>query len=1000
MSTVHLPAADTSPATFDRDQLATDLAKLISGPVKFRDHDRRLYSTDASIFQVEPIGVVVPANVDEAAAVLKYCADRRVPVLPRGGGTSLAGQCTSRAVVIDLSALCRRMLSIDSANRICQAEAGITIDEINRVLAREKTNLFYAPDPATIAQAALGGTIGNNAAGARSLRYGRTSENVAGVEVILASGERTWLEPGAGRRDPIALRLARGVARVCIPHAAEIRSRFPKTIRRNAGYGLDMIVNQLMSGVAVEDLDLSPLICGSEGTLAMVIAAKLKLHVLPIARGLAIASFSSLNDAVDRVSAIVATRPTAVELIDDVVLEAALGNLATRPLVDLLPRIDGAIPRFVLYVEYSAERSLDEIDTGFAALREVCPLAPIAEYRDADSLARAWTLRKSGEPLLHGISAKRKPQTFVEDNAIPLENLSRFVREFQEIVKRHDTTAAYWAHASVGVLHVRPMVDVHDPGDRKIMQSIAIEVADLARDCGGVMSGEHGDGRIRGPLLERFFGPQLMQAFRDVKEVFDPNNVLNPGNIVKPGPIESITQRLRILPADREVFVPDVDTFFTYEDQHGFGGAVEMCNGAGFCRKLTGGTMCPSYRVTLDEEHSTRGRANALRMAITGQASSGQANADGSTSPDWSDAGTIETLDLCLSCKACKAECPSNVDVARLKAEYTGQRYREHGAPLLSRVMGRIRPVHRLASLAPRVFNWANRNLFLRRVINRTLGLAPQRSIPEFAPSLYRWFGKRRATADGDRPIVVLYADCFTTYNEPHIGRAAVEVLEALGYEVRFPKIGCCARSMISLGMMDHAIRTADATLEQLLDATSDPRVRGLVVCEPSCLSAIKDDWLQLKLSRLQAERQALAGRAFLVEEFVERFWNEHPIQPQIAPRSRGATILHGHCHQKALWGDSTSAAALRRFVGDQLAVLPSGCCGMAGSFGYAAHRYDLSMKIGELSVFPPIRESPDATIVAPGTSCRHQIRDGTGRIAMHPIELIARGLSKSGYNP
>ncbi|MBC8106285.1 MAG: FAD-binding oxidoreductase, partial [Anaerolineae bacterium] len=566
MSTVHLPLAQsTSEESIDRDAIAGDLSKLITGQVRFRDHDRRLYSTDASIFQVEPIGVVVPANVEEAATVLKYCADRNIPVLPRGGGTSLAGQCTSRAVVIDLSALCRRVLSIDVAKRIAHVEAGITVDEVSRVLAREKTNLFYAPDPATSAQAAIGGTIGNNAAGARSIRYGRTSENVAGVDVVLSSGERTWLEPGAGRRDPIALRLARGVANVCIPHAAEIRDRFPKTIRRNAGYGLDMIVNQLVGGVRVEDLDLSPLICGSEGTLAMVVGAKLKLHPLPIGRGLSIAAFSSLNDAIDRVSAIVATRPTAVELIDDVVMEAALGNLATRPLVELLPKINGTIPRFVLYVEYTAEKSLDEIDTGFAALRAVCRDAPIAEYRDSDSLARAWTLRKAGEPLLHSISAKRKPQTFVEDNAIPLENLPRFVREFQQIVKRHNTTAAYWAHASVGVLHVRPLIDVHDPNDRMIMRSIAIEVADLARDCGGVMSGEHGDGRIRGPLLERFFGPRLMQVFRDVKEVFDPAGVLNPDDIVAPGKIESITQRLRILPDDREITVPHVETFFTYD---------------------------------------------------------------------------------------------------------------------------------------------------------------------------------------------------------------------------------------------------------------------------------------------------------------------------------------------------------------------------------------------------------------------------------------------------
>ncbi|MBC8109409.1 MAG: 4Fe-4S dicluster domain-containing protein, partial [Anaerolineae bacterium] len=515
-----------------------------------------------------------------------------------------------------------------------------------------------------------------------------------------------------------------------------------------------------------------------------------------------------------------------------------------------------------------------------------------------------------------------------------------------------------------------------------------------ARNCGGVMSGEHGDGRIRGPLLERFFGAQLMQVFRDVKEVFDPAGVLNPDDIVAPGPIESITQRLRILPDDREITVPHVETFFTYDDQHGFGGAVEMCNGAGFCRKTTGGTMCPSYRVTLDEEHSTRGRANALRMAITGQTGLPLRE-----NPDWNDPGTIETLDLCLSCKACKSECPSNVDVARLKAECTGQRYREQRAPLSSRVFGNVRTLNRLGSIAPGFANWFNRVPFTRRMLNRRLGLAPQRSIPTFAPSLYRWFKKRRISrADASPPVVVLYADCFTTYNEPHVGRAAVEVLESLGYEVRLPKVGCCARSMLSLGLMNTAISTTNTTLDQLIDATSDSRVKAVVVCEPSCLSAMKDDWLQMKIAKPEAAME-LASKSFLVEEFVERFWNEHPNRPRIAPRPAGPTILHGHCHQKALWGDSTSADALRRFVGDRLTVLPSGCCGMAGSFGYAAHRYDLSMKIGELSVFPPIRESPDAAIVAPGTSCRHQIKDGTGRVALHPIELIAQHLQTSSYN-
>jgi FAD/FMN-containing dehydrogenase/Fe-S oxidoreductase len=985
-----LPQSEGDLERLRTEAIASDLRALVRGQVRFDGHNRLLYSTDASIYQVQPIGVVIPANADDVAATLKCCNDRRIPVLPRGGGTSLAGQCTNRAVVIDLSALCRRVLSVDVEKRCCRAEAGITIDELNRHLVANKTGLFYAPDPATVAQAALGGTIGNNAAGARSIRYGRTSENVLGVDVILASGERTTLEGGAGRRDPIAMRLAAGVGELCQRSADEIRSRFPKTIRRNAGYGLDMILQQLDAGAAVADLDLSGLICGSEGTLAVVTSAKLKLHPLPLARALAIVSFADLFQAIDTVAAIVATRPTAVELIDQVVLEAAANNTGTKPLLELLPTIDRQLPRAVLYVEYTAEQSLDEIDEGFAALRRVLPgTSPVAEYRDADALLRAWTLRKSGEPLLHSISAERKPQTFVEDNAIPLENLPRFVREFQRIVERHNTTAAYWAHASVGVLHVRPMIDVHEERDRAIMRSIAVEVADLARDCGGVMSGEHGDGRIRGPLLERFFGPAIMRAFRDVKRLFDANSILNPGDIVGGAPVESITSHLRVRPDSREALVPRVDTYFEYDDQHGFHGAVEMCNGAGFCRKTLSGTMCPSYRATLDERHSTRGRGNALRLAITGQV---DGTVDGQ--PAWNDAGTMGTLDLCLSCKACKTECPSNVDIARLKAEYTAQRFRQDGrAPLQARVFGHVRTLNRLGSLAPGFANWFNRLGPVRAILSHALELAPQRSIPPFASSLFKWFEKRPAKPQSGGPAVVLLADCFTTYNEPHIGRAAVEVLEALGYEVLFPDVGCCGRAMISTGLLPDAIATIDRAIAQLKPILRDPRVKAVVVSEPSCLSAIKDDWLQLKVHTSLEHRKDLAQRSWLVEDFVDRFWGDHPQCPDLRSTTQQQVILHGHCHQKALWGDQTSASALRRIAGDRLMVLPSGCCGMAGSFGYVAHRYDMSMKIGELSLFPPIRENLDAIIVAPGTSCRHQIKDGTGRHALHPIELLARAL-------
>jgi FAD/FMN-containing dehydrogenase/Fe-S oxidoreductase len=997
-------AANTSA---EIDPLAHELSRVVRGAVRFSLHDRMLYSTDASIYQVTPLGVVTPIDANDVRSLLKFCDETRVPVLPRGGGTSLAGQCTNRAVVVDLSPHFRKMDQLDVAAKTCVVEPGIGVDELNRLLAAQNTGLFFAPDPATAAHCAIGGCIGNNAAGSRSIQYGRTSENLAAVEVVLPGGETCWLEAGAGRKSDVALRLARGVAAICRKYADLIRARFPKTIRRNAGYGLDLVIQQIDRGVADEDLDLSGLMCGSEGTLAVTVRAKLKLHPIPKTRGLAILSFATLEDAMDAVVPIVGTGPSAVELLDDVVLEAARGNNECKKYLELVPPVDGKKPAALLYVEYATTGDRTAIEAKFAELKRV-PLSVAysqATYFDTTPMAKLWNLRKAGEPLLHGLPGKRKPHTFVEDNAVPVENLARFVREFKAIVAKHGTVAAYYAHASVGVLHVRPMIDLHDDEDRVRMRAIAVDVADLARECGGVMSGEHGDGRVRGPLLERYFGAELMEAFRETKRVFDPNGILNPNMVVDVGPIESITDHLRTDEVTKGADADAIDTYYDYEDQHGFRGAAELCNGAGVCRKTSGGAMCPSYRGTLDERHATRGRGNALRLAISGQF------AKENLQPNWNDAATLETLDLCLSCKACKSECPSNVDIARLKAEYVAQSYRATGhVPLKARVFGHVRTLNKLGSITPGIANFVNKLPPVRWVLNRVLNLAPQRSMPLFGRSLYKWFKQHKprvapATRSNlpprDEPVapfgkyqptVVLYADCFATYNEPHVGQAAVKVLEAFGYRVAMPQVGCCGRAMMSTGLLGDCIDEADRVIAQLMPYVGDPNVVAIVACEPSCVSSFTDDWLQLKLKTPIEQRRKLASRVMLVEHFLEKFWDYHPTHPTMATADAAPVILHGHCHQKALWGDITSSALLNRLTNGKVTTLASGCCGMAGSFGYDAKKYDLSMKIGELSVFPPIRAAAaDTTICAPGTSCRHQIHDGTGRHALHPIELAAK---------
>jgi FAD/FMN-containing dehydrogenase/Fe-S oxidoreductase len=925
--------------------------------------------------------------VEDAAAAVAFCGRHGIPVLPRGGGTSLAGQAVNRAVVRDLSSRCHALRSVDAPGRRCRVGPGITIDDLNDRLRPH--GLFFAPDPSTARQANVAGCIGNNAAGAHSILYGRTSDNVLGVDVCLADGRRCTLDEGAALRDPLAAELTTRVADIVRRHAGLIRERFPKTKRRSAGYQLDVILEQFDASEGdLARVNLAPLLCGSEGTLAVTLGAELLLHPVPAAKGLAVVAFGSIDEAIAAVLPLLELRPAAVEMLDDLIIELALKNTEQRRNVDLLPTPAGERVRAVLYVEFFGA-SAGEVADGLRRVESMFPAGSVQTATDPAAMAKAWALRKAGEPLLHGIPGHRKPLGFVEDNAVPPENLAEFVRGFRAIVEAEGTIASFYAHASVGVLHVRPLLDLRDPADEQRMHRIAQRVADLAKSLGGVMSGEHGDGRVRGPLLEDYFGPELMNAFREVKAVFDPKNILNPGNIVSPGPLPTISQNIRVRPGSAPVTIPAVDTFFDYTDQSDFAHAVEMCNGAGVCRKKTGGTMCPSYMGTLDERHSTRGRGNALRLAISGQVTLTPGSAA------WNDPDTFETLDLCLSCKACKTECPSNVDIARLKAEYTAQSYRAAGrVPLKARVIGNIHALNRLGARTPGLSNWMNRTRLAKAAARRVLGIDERRSVPAFRRPLSKQWGPDAAHLPADAPRVVLLADTFTTHNEPEIGLAAKRLLEAFGYRVVRYDGTDFGRALLSTGLLPAATADADANLRRLAPLLEDDRVVAFVSCEPSCLSSIKDDWLQLKCETLLDRRRALAARSFLVEEFLGHRWDQHPQRPAFR-RPAGEVVLHAHCHQKALWGAATTSRALELALGVPVRTLDTSCCGMAGSFGYAAHRYDLSMKLGELALFPAARAlAEDDLLIAPGTSCRHQIHDGTGRAAKHPVVVLAEHLS------
>ena len=980
--------------TYDIDTVtARALANAVSGEVRLGAHDRRLYATDASIYEVEPLGVVLPDSLDDAERAVRFCAEHNLPILPRGGGTSLAGQCVNNAVVIDLTPSCFAIGRVTTQATRVRAEAGATIAAVNHAAAPR--GLHFAPDPSTIKQATVGGCIGNNAAGVHSVLYGRTSENIAGIEACLADGRRVYFAANAGAADPIARDLAAKVIDITRRHAGLIRERFPKTKRRSAGYQLDVILDQLDAGATPDTLDLAPLLCGSEGTLAVTLAADLVLQPLPASKGLAVLAFATLEDAIAAVGPCLELNPSAVELLDDLIMDLARGNAQQRRNVDVLPHPDGKPVAAVLYVEFFSSDPHDDFAERFDALRRAIPTASIETHTDPTSAEKAWALRRAGEPLLHAIPGERKPLGFIEDNAVPPEHLGAFVAGVRGILTTNDTRGSFYAHASVGVLHIRPLLSLRDPTDVERMHRIAGEVAALAKSLGGVMSGEHGDGRARGPLLDDYFGPELINAFREVKAVFDPRGLLNPGNIVDPAPLETISQHTRVRPDSTPLEIAPVDTFYTYTDQTDFAHAVEMCNGAGVCRKTNDGVMCPSYMATRDERHSTRGRGNALRSAISGR------NTDGA--PAWNDPETLATLDLCLSCKACKSECPSSVDVARLKAEYVAQGRRENGhTPLRAHIFGHIHTLNTIAGRTPRLANSAGNLPPSRWFIEKLLGIDRRRSLPKFKTPLHRQWGRDRDPAGIDTPAprVVLLADTFTTHNEPEIALATRRVLEAFGYRVELFRGTDFGRAMISMGLLDDAITDADRVLDRLAPLIADDTIEAFVCCEPSCISSITDDWRLLKLATPAATRDTLAAKTMLPEDFIARRWDDHPRRPHFA-KPAGRVVLHAHCHQKALDGAHTSADALRLAFGGAVESLDTTCCGLAGSFGYTTGRFDLSMQVGELGVLPAARAiGTDDVFVATGTSCRHQVKDGAQREAVHPIALLDQLIVREGLSP
>jgi FAD/FMN-containing dehydrogenase/Fe-S oxidoreductase len=915
---------------------------------------RALWSTDASIYLRKPVGVVVARSEEDVQLALAAARETGLSITPRGTGTSLAGQATAPGLALDLSEM-QRVLDLDLENRRCSVEPGTVQGELNALV--EPHGLVFGADTSTSDVATLGGMVGNNSAGMRSIVYGTTADQVLGLRCVLASGEVVELKPlprdeakRRARHADAEARLLRGALEIGERYSDEIKRRFPRMIRRVSGYGLNALVDP-------ETLDLTRLVCGSEGTLAIVTRAEFRLSELPPQRALASFQFGSLAEAARATVELLGEGPSAAELLDEVAIGRARANSAYGDST----RFVRGNPKALLLVEWSG--TSEELDARFAGLEELARkvgASVVTPLRAKDEMAQTVKLRKSTLPILLGTTDKEKPVAFVEDAAVPPERLEEFITRFREIVERNGTWACFYGHASVGCLHVRPALDTSDPEGVGRMRRIAEEVASLVVECGGSISGEHGDGLARSEFLERMYGPQMLRAFADVKALFDPEAVLNPGVIVAPPPMD---RQLRIGPGRTRL---SLNTNLSFSDQGGFAAAVELCNGSGFCRKKTGGTMCPSYMVTLDEKDTTRARANMLRSVI-----------EGTLPPEELTGERMkEVMDLCVGCKACKTECPSRVDVASMKTEVLYQMGKRHGFSLRQKAAGHIRRQLALAALLPSLYNAAASTRLARRAA-ALAGIDPRRTLPRVAKKTFSRRFPDLPQSEGPAQVA-LFNDTWNEYQRPQAGVGAVRLFAAAGAKVHLPKVVCCGRPMLSEGLVDEARKNARRNLDVLFPLVE--RGVPLVGLEPSCILTIRDDYRKLLPDDERVERVAGATRLF-EEALLE-------LDAKLPLRGGSPVLLHGHCHQKALVGTGPTERALA--LGGDVEVVDSGCCGMAGLFGYEEGHYEVSMKMGERRLFPAVRAAQERVVVAPGTSCREQILDGTGRRALHPAEYLA----------
>ena len=977
--------ADDLPPAF-RSALQ-QLRSRLTGEVRDDRVSRLLYATDASLYEVMPVAVAMPRTADDLKAIVQVCRQWHLSLVPRAAGTSLAGQTVGPGLVVDTGRYMTRIHEVNVHDHTVIVDPGVIRDDLNKAL--KPHGLMFGPDTSTSNRAMIGGMIGNNSCGSYSIRFGTTRENVVWIDTILEDGSEVRLQEmtrddwaTARERNDAFGRAVRELESVVSTHHSAIAAAWPRAdiVRRNTGYPLDDLANSWLGYNPDRNPDLARFFCGTEGTLGLMSRACLRLW--PIAKhSVVIAShFATINDALESTVRIVPYAPGAVELLDKRTLDLALLNIEQRRNREFLIGDPGAL----LVTEFmgdsleelraTAEKCIAELEAagyGYAHLRV-----------DTKQVNAIWELRKAGLGVLMGSPGDIKPVTLVEDTAVSVKDLPAFIRDFQQVMADHQTDCVYYAHASVGELHMRPELNLKLADQIIIARSIAEKIADLVNKYQGALSGEHGDGRLRSPFLKRALGEDAVGWLKQVKLAFDPEILFNPGNIVDP---EDFATHWRFHEEYRDTEMPSE---FAYEEAGGFQRAVERCNGAGACRRTGGGTMCPSYMVTLEERESTRGRANLFRHLIQ-------------KGPDalYNSRELKDALELCISCKGCKSDCPASVDMATLKAEFEQGYMDRNGVSLSARAFASVTELAKPTQWIPgaaAIANGLQRTSIFKSVARGVLGVSPKRTLPTFASRDF-WSLTRSRRMDVDNAIgtVLLFVDEFTDRYEPEIAVAALDVLQAGGYSVIAPKPAPSGRGYLSKGFVRKA-RTLIARNVHLLAQHVD-NVDAIVGIEPSAILTFVDEALDLlrdPATKAQAER--VAKKIRLVDNFVVEVCKAGTWRGQWTQESRHV-VLHGHCHQKAILGVEGTRAALSLPLNYRVEVIPSGCCGMAGSFGYRDEHYETSMKIGELVLLPAVRNTAADTIVAaPGTSCRHQIHDGAQRSALHPIQVLRNALQAS----